>query len=214
MKISSSTFIGQSEKSMTLSALSAVNEAIKAHEKEAQALHIIIASIIKTNKDWKTIVKFVRESDQDIIKKPAIVFCHLPYKYNDLYDDLLCLESVDHVNLIDDDSIWNNITAYLLDIIFYQAVHFRPLQPIAQSDGGYLKEKEKEKLTQPTLDELMDVFNIEKNYDAQKSGYAYNNKFTENINGLQAHSMESELQVYLRTGVAMNKHVKKQLKHC
>jgi hypothetical protein len=144
---------------MSASAINAVRKAIKEFSPDAQVVHIIIASIIKTKKEWRTLIKVIEEPDKDIVPQKAITFCHLPYKYNYLYDDLL--DEVDNINLINDESIWNNITAYLLDIIFYKAVHFKPLERVSGSKGGYLKETTKHD-QQPEIDTLGIDFDVDK----------------------------------------------------
>ena len=138
--------------------ISVTRKALKENDKNTQVLHIIYASLIQTDKKWTTVIDFFREDDNDGDGARAITFGHLPKKYEEVYDDLL--PELDNLNLIDNDSIWCNIKYFLLDLYFYQAVHFQALERITDTGGGYFKEKKDVKLkleTEFTFD--LDGFN-------------------------------------------------------
>ncbi len=120
--------------------ISAIEKSKLLYVDGAQAVHIIIANLICAygQDKWKAVVSVIREPNRNNESDEAIVFAQLPKKYAQVYDDLL--PHVDHVNIIDDDSIWTNIKLYLLDIYFYQAVHFNALQRMRESGGGYFRE--------------------------------------------------------------------------
>lgn len=113
------------------------------HSHGKQAVHIIFANLILSNQKWQAITSVTSIDDIDGDGKPAIIFGHLPAKYEEYYDDLLA--EVDHLNLINNYVIWRDIKKHLLDLHFYQAVHFGEIQRIAESGGGFFKEK-KDKL--------------------------------------------------------------------
>ena len=120
----------------------------------AQVVHIIFASLIQTKGKWTCVVSIVSEPDRDGDGNAAIIFGHLPEKYEELYDDIL--PHVDNLNVIEDDSVWQNIKYYLLDVYFYQAVHFKKLERITETGGGYFKEAEED-----IDDELENVMSLE-----------------------------------------------------
>lgn len=141
----SHTIMGAPNTDMNQAAISAIRLSIEEFGTGAQAVHIILASLILSGTTWKALASVVREPDRDDIFSEPIIFCHLPNKYNQIYDALL--PEVDHLNLIADDSIWKNIKTYLLDVYFYQAVHFKAIERMAdESDTssaispGYFKE--------------------------------------------------------------------------
>ena len=70
--------------------------------------------------------------------KAAIIFGHLPAKYEEYYDDLL--PEVDHLNVIYDTIVWRDIKKFLLDVHFYQAVHFGSLKRVTETGGRFFKE--------------------------------------------------------------------------
>ncbi len=134
-------------------AISVIRESLFQFEDGAQAVHIIIANLIETGNDWCAVVSVVPVPDLDEKHSETIVFGHLPAKYSDLYDDIL--PEVDHLNLIDNQSIWDNIKLYLLDIYFYQAVHFGRLKRLSGSSGGYFKEASKTYDADPDLKAML-----------------------------------------------------------
>lgn len=206
----SKNIIASSDKNAASSTVAAVRLAIKEHAKDAQAVHIIIASVIKTRKTWKTVTKVIREPDAEKNPDDAIIFCHLPQKYNDLYDDLL--DEVDHLNLIDDESIWDNITAYLLDIIFYQAVNFNPLEPIKESGGGYLKETSKKQQENPDTEALMIDFD-KNNPDARsQTNQIFGSNFYTAVETEKIREFRWEEQHYRKKRNEMNKGLLRELK--
>jgi len=131
---------GATAKAPIDAAINAVRQSIKLYGNEAQILHILIANIIKENKGWKAVVSVFRQPDLDDVPDPAITHCHLPLKYEDLFDALL--PEVDHVFLIDDNSAWNDLKGFLLDVYFYQAVNFKEVTRLTDMPHGYFEESD------------------------------------------------------------------------
>lgn len=204
--------IGQAER-IEESAIDAVRLAVKKFSPKSQVVHIIIASIIKTHKGWRTLVKVIADPDLDSIAQDAITFCHLPHIYNDLYDELI--DEVDNINLISDDSIWDNIAAYLLDIIFYKAVHFKPLEKIKGSNGGYLKESHKNDNQQPEIDTLGIDFDSDKLKEPHQTNKLQSQSFYKTVNSENAKSLKDESEYYLDKVGDLTRHEQliKILKH-
>ena len=159
------TIIGDKSKTAADAAISAVRMSIRDWGKGAQVVHIIIANLILTNNQWQAIVSVITEKEVDDTPNDIITFGHLPAKYDDLYDDLL--PEVDNLNIIDDDSIWQNIKTYLLDIYFYQAVNFKKLERIKETGGGYFKEAEKANDTDPETITLLHELPLEIKHPAK-----------------------------------------------
>lgn len=105
----------------------------------AQAVHIIFVNLILNGKKWQAISSVTTIDDIDGDGKPAIIFGHLPEKYEEFYDDLL--PHVDHLNVIHNQSIWRDIKKHLLDLHFYQAVHIGEIQRIQETGGGFYRKK-------------------------------------------------------------------------
>jgi len=136
--ITSHTLTSNGKDTPAEAAISAIQKTKKDFSKNSQVVHIIFASLIKTERKWHSVVSIIVEPIRDHDFDDAIVFGHLPRKYEDLYEDIY--PEVDNLNLIDDDSIWQNIKKYLLDIYFYQAVHFKKLERISESGGVFTLE--------------------------------------------------------------------------
>lgn len=137
----SHTVIGTPKERPAEAVISAIVKTKKEFAKGSQVVHIIFASVIQTKYKWSCVVSIVAEPVRDDQFDEAIIFGHLPRKYEDLYDDIL--PEVDNLNLIEDDTVWNNIKYYLLDVYFYQAVHFQKLERITETGGGYFRETDK-----------------------------------------------------------------------
>lgn len=133
----SQTIISKACKTTTEASVHLIRKTIADNRKNAQAIHIILANLIFDNQKWKAIGQVIRVEDFDQLPNEAFSFCHLPAKYSDLYDDLL--PEVDNLNIINDNNVWQDIKTYLLDIYFYQAVHFGRLERISETGGGYFK---------------------------------------------------------------------------
>lgn len=136
------TVEGPHKSTIEEAAISTIKKAISIHGNNAQAIHIIIANIIFTNNSWTGVFSVVREPIRDDDFDEAIIFAQLPRKYEGLHERIL--PHVDHLNVIEDDSIWKNIKLYLLDIYFYQAVHFEKIERITEAGGGYFREVKEE----------------------------------------------------------------------
>lgn len=175
--------------------IDAIHKAKKFHVPHAQCVHIIIANIIQSQKMWKSVVSIVRQQDHDEIYQKAIVFGHLPAKYADLYDDLL--SHLDHLNVIDDDSIWQNIKNYLLDIYFYQACHFQNIERIAETGGGYFIETEEDHKIDSDL-EIFNENNLEINMKYDQRINHESEVFEKNIQDKEIKMLNEEYDILLR----------------
>jgi hypothetical protein len=113
--IASHTIVSKTKDLPAEAVVSVIAQTKKDYAKNAQAIHIIFASLIETKGRWACVVSVVVEPIRDDDMDAAIIFGHLPRKYADLYDDIL--PEVDNLNLIDDDSVWQNIKYYLLDVL-------------------------------------------------------------------------------------------------
>jgi hypothetical protein len=116
-----------------------VRQAKKQQSTDKQVVHIVFVNLILAASQWQAITSVTSVDDIDGDGKPAIIFGHLPAKYEGHYDDLL--PEVDHLNIIDNVSVWRDIKKHMLDVHFYQAVHFGEIQRISETGGGYFKEK-------------------------------------------------------------------------
>jgi len=111
------------------------------HSRGQQVLHVVFVNLILFQRQWQAIVSVTAVHDIDGDGKPAIKFGHLPAKYAEYYDDLL--PEFDNLNLIESESFWREIKKYLLDVHFYQAVHFGEIQRLAETGDqrGFFKSK-------------------------------------------------------------------------
>jgi hypothetical protein len=158
-----------------------------------QAVHIIFVNLILQDKKWQAITSITAIDDIDGDGKPAIIFGHLPEKYEDYYDDLL--PEVDHLNVIHNYAVWRDIKKHLLDLHFYQAVHYGAIQRMSDSKGeGYFKEK-KEKFK--TEDSFTPDFEEIPN-DAQSTIDGSGLSFQERAEILAQESYNEEYEVLLR----------------
>ncbi len=120
--------------------IDAARAAKKQHADGKQVLHIIFVNLILQDKKWQAVTSITAIDDIDGDGKPAIIFGWLPAKYEEHFDDLL--PEVDHLNLINNYAVWRDIKTHLLDLHFYQAVHFGEIQRMSDSAGqGFFQEK-------------------------------------------------------------------------
>lgn len=123
-----------------LAAIDAIRKSIKLYGDNAQIIHLLIANIIRSNKQWKAVISVLRQPDLDDVPDPAIIHGHLPLQYDDIYNDLR--PEVDYLNIIEDDTAWEDLKGDLLDVYFYQAVNFKELERISDIQHGYSEEKD------------------------------------------------------------------------
>lgn len=180
----------------------AAKKAIKRYKDKAQAVHILFVNLIQFQGKWKAVVSVIVMDDIDGDGKRAITFGHLPAKYSAHYDDLL--PEVDHLNVIDDVSIWRDIKKFLLDLHFYQAVHFGKILRIEETGGGYFTQR-KEKLK---IDAGL-IPDFEKSSQDKEADIAIQEdhyEFQEEATTLQVLSQREEYDIILRNqreGISM-----------
>ncbi len=138
----SHTLISAHKDTPLLAAIDCIHLSKKQYDVDIQYIHIIFANIIKTGKKWQTIVSVVYEEDIDDDRSGAVVYGHLPRKYEDLYYDLL--PNLNYLKLIEDDDVWKDMKTYLLNIYFYQAANFHQVDRITETGGGYFKQTKQE----------------------------------------------------------------------
>ena len=149
-----------SRQSAERAVISAARTGISEFRDNAQAIHIIVASIIYRQNRWKAVVRVIVEEQAEEDSGTPITFCHLPGQYDDLYETMLI--EVDHVNLIKDEdtSTLEKIEDHLFERSFYEAVHFIQSEYTREEEEIYWRRKMNNDLESPRTKALLSELKV------------------------------------------------------
>lgn len=178
--------------------IDAARAAKKEHAGGKQVLHIIFVNLILQDQKWQAVTSITAIDDIDGDGKPAIIFGHLPAKYEEYFDDLV--DEVDHLNLINNYAVWRDIKTHLLDLHFYQAVHYGAIQRMSDSAGeGFFQERrERLKIENALAFDFNNAEDQNQKEAQQRIDDIHHDRFEAEVNVIEIDRSENEYEILLR----------------